>query len=73
MKEVYPSRYSPADLPSRHAGGAGEEADLIHPRRYLLFHGEPERFPGVLRLGAHQLLGSLLYSVGDPEQRELPL
>jgi hypothetical protein len=60
-------------FPFENAGGAGEEADLVHARRDLLFHGEPERFAGVLRLGPHQLLRSLLYRVGDPEHGHLPL
>ena len=73
MNDVYPSRYSPGRLAFENAGGAGEEADLVHPGRDLLLHGEPERLAGVLRLGTHQLLGPLLYGVGDPEHGQLPL
>ena len=49
-----PFQVLPGGLALQAPGGAGEEADLIHPRRDLLLHGEPERLSRVLRLGAHQ-------------------
>src|ERR687890_1033232 len=60
-------------LAFQNSGCAGEEANLIHSSRDLLFHGEPERFSGVLRFGPDQFLGPVLYGVGQPQERELPL
>ena len=56
-----------------HAGGAGEEADLVDHRRDLLAGGQPDRLAGVLALGRHQLLRARLEGVGDLQQRLLPL
>src|SRR5215211_520312 len=68
-----PSEILPCRLPFEDAGRAGEEADLIHPRRDLLFHGEPEGLPRVLGLRPHQVLGPVFYGVGQLQERELPL
>src|SRR5215203_3753574 len=68
-----PFQVLPGGLALQNSGCAGEKADLIHPSRDLLLHGEPERFSGVLRLGPDQFLGPLLYRVSEPQERELPL
>ena len=38
---MWSRRYSPADRPSRIAGGAGEEAQLVQERGHLLLPGQP--------------------------------
>ena len=59
--------------PSRHAGRAGEEPDLVHHRRQLLAGGQGVRLAGVLGLERDKLVGAPLDRVGELQQRLLPL
>ena len=57
----------------QHACCAGEKAKLVDHRRDLLAGRESERLTGVAALGIHQLAGTGLDGVGNPQQRPLPL
>ena len=64
-------------LPGRGAlqdpGRPREEPDLVHQRRQLLGHGQPDRLAGVAALGGDDLLAPRLDRVGQPEQGEAAL
>ena len=63
----------PGRLALEHAGGAGEEAEVVDGRRHLLAGGQAERLAGVAALGRHELLRAGLQRVRDPQQGQRAL
>ena len=63
----------PRAQPVEHAGGAGEEPQLVDAGRHLVGRGQVQRLAGVAGLDGDELVGTLLDRVGEAQQRELAL
>ena len=63
----------PRAQPVEHAGGAGEEPQLVDAGRHLVGGGQVQRLAGVPGLDGDELVGTLLDRVGEAQQRQLAL